>query len=170
MKNTVIIALTIMLLTSPAVASDNSDWTSCAVESGVTQDTSQDWRKVPAWARPIIQSQFDGEYRLVSLHGLCNAKTHKIVMCGPGMDETWPSYPVCDAYNERRMEALSSIPACMSAGMKSHDPCVAEGATGLHLASSSKDYSLNCGPYDCEAMAKFYLRTKRVPNPIERGE
>jgi hypothetical protein len=48
------------------------------------------------------------------------------------------------------------------------DPCMYEGQTGPHLISQSKQYSLNCGPYNCEKMIRIYLKTKRVPAPIER--
>jgi hypothetical protein len=48
------------------------------------------------------------------------------------------------------------------------DPCMYEGGTGPHLVLQSKQYSLNCGAYNCDRMIRIYLKTMRVPEPIER--
>jgi len=64
--------------------------------------------------------------------------------------------------------ALSAIPLCASSGPSASMPlCRLGGMTGEHLASQA--YSLNCGAYDCEAMAQEYRRTGRVPAPRERS-
>jgi hypothetical protein len=47
------------------------------------------------------------------------------------------------------------------------DPCVNHTDTGAYFVSASKDYSLRCGPYNCAAMIRAYLKTRRIPNAIE---
>jgi hypothetical protein len=61
---------------------------------------------------------------------------------------------------------VDKLPVCSQTHQA--DPCINKhAATGAHFVSSSKGYSVNCGPYNCEAMAAYYLKTKRVPEPIE---
>jgi hypothetical protein len=47
------------------------------------------------------------------------------------------------------------------------DPCVNNAGNGAYFVSASKDYSLRCGSYNCGAMIRVYLKTKRIPNAIE---
>jgi hypothetical protein len=55
------------------------------------------------------------------------------------------------------------LPACAK---PQHDPCIIQVDNGQYFVSSSKYYSVRCGPYDCGAMARIYHRTGRVPDPI----
>ena len=59
---------------------------------------------------------------------------------------------------------IDKLPVCSQAHQT--DPCIKHAATGAHFVSSSKGYSVNCGPYNCEAMAYYYLKTKHIPDPI----
>ncbi len=69
---------------------------------------------------------------------------------------------------------LDLIPACKSlppaaghiVGAKP-DPCINQSETGAYIVSTSKDYSLRCGPYNCGAMIRVFIKTKRIPNAIE---
>jgi len=47
------------------------------------------------------------------------------------------------------------------------DPCINQTETGAYFVSASKNYSLRCGPYNCGEMVRSYLKTKRVPSPVE---
>jgi energy-coupling factor transporter transmembrane protein EcfT len=61
-----------------------------------------------------------------------------------------------------------TIPACVTELSANTDPCLMTGKAGLYFMSREKGYSLNCGSYDCEKMIQIYLKTKRIPEPIER--
>jgi hypothetical protein len=57
---------------------------------------------------------------------------------------------------------------CVTELSANTDPCLMTGKAGLYFMSREKGYSLNCGSYDCEKMIQIYLKTKRIPEPIER--
>lgn len=56
------------------------EWRSCNIEP-ITADKSGDWHKIIEWARPIIRLRFSGDYRAIALHGMCNVKSHAIILC-----------------------------------------------------------------------------------------
>ena len=60
---------------------------------------------------------------------------------------------------------FGGIPACTH---PQPDPCIllTEDGSGEYFVSSSKYYSVRCGPYDCAAMARIYHQTRRIPAPI----
>jgi hypothetical protein len=87
--------------------------------------------------------------------------------------------PLSELFNPNTQQAMiDRIPTCKAMPTVSEgkivatpDPCIYEGGTGAHFFSASKGYSVNCGPYDCEAMARFYLQHKTAPpNPIDRQQ
>jgi hypothetical protein len=64
--------------------------------------------------------------------------------------------------------AQTSVPICASDPSTATDPCLLVGKAGLYFMSRDKGYSLNCASYDCKKMIQIYLKTKRIPEPIER--
>jgi hypothetical protein len=64
--------------------------------------------------------------------------------------------------------AQTSIPICATDPSAATDPCLLAGKAGLYFMSRDKGYSLNCASYDCEKMIQIYLKTKHIPEPIER--
>jgi hypothetical protein len=64
--------------------------------------------------------------------------------------------------------AQTSVPICATDPSTATDPCLLAGKAGLYFMSRDKGYSLNCASYDCEKMMRIYLKTKRIPEPIER--
>ncbi|MDR6904208.1 hypothetical protein J2W52_005842 [Rhizobium miluonense] len=104
-------ACSLMLSTMSATACDQtvtvSNWKSCAVGPlGATAGMS-DWNAVPQWVRDDkIKPYFFGDPRLLALHGLCNVKFHRVVLCLPGWQESndkdacW--YMICSGHQASR--------------------------------------------------------------------
>jgi hypothetical protein len=66
-----------------------SNWKSCAVGRLGTTAGVSDWNAVPQWVRDNkIKPYFFGDPRLLAVHGLCNAKFHRVVLCLPGWQES----------------------------------------------------------------------------------
>jgi hypothetical protein len=65
------------------------NWKSCAIgQLSDDANTEADWRAVPVWTRnPDIAKFFDNDPRMLALHGLCNARYHRVVLCLPGWQE-----------------------------------------------------------------------------------
>ncbi len=66
-----------------------SNWKSCALGPLGTTAGMSDWNAVPQWVRDNqIKPYFFGDPRLLAVHGLCNAKFHRVVLCLPGWQES----------------------------------------------------------------------------------
>ena len=90
-----LLALAIMgvIAAAPASACDQtihpSNWNSCAVGPLSENGGEADWAAVPVWTRnPAIRPYFANDPRLLALHGLCNAKFHRVVLCLAGWQES----------------------------------------------------------------------------------
>jgi len=90
-----------------AVACDQTivltNWKSCAVGPLSEVGGEEDWKAVPAWAdNSSIRPYFFDDPRMLALHGLCNGKFKRVVMCLPGWQESkdknacW--YLICSGY------------------------------------------------------------------------
>jgi hypothetical protein len=75
---------------------------------------------------------------------------------------------VASAWYASNVHAQTPVPICDLTLKTRPDPCLLVGKVGLYFMSREKDYSLNCLSYDCEAMMREYLKTGRIPEPIER--
>jgi hypothetical protein len=91
-----------------AIACDQTivltNWKSCAVGALSDDGGEADWSAVPTWAKDQkVQPYFFGEPRMLALHGLCNNKFKRVVMCLPGWQESndknacW--YLICSGYH-----------------------------------------------------------------------
>ena len=65
------------------------------------------WGQIPTWARaPAIAAYYDNDEILLSNHGLCNEKFHRVVLCLPGWheggNEEFPWFKVCKTYELTR--------------------------------------------------------------------
>jgi hypothetical protein len=106
MKGLLLAAGLAAALVAPAFAVDRTinpaNWRSCAVGPLGDIGGDADWNAVPRWTRdPAISRWFYNEPRLLALHGLCNEKFHRVVLCLPGWDMSGPQkdpwYLVCSA-------------------------------------------------------------------------
>jgi hypothetical protein len=90
-KSVVCLAAVASLLCAKASACDHpiviSNWKSCSV-GPLSEDAENDWPAVPAWTKsPKITPYFDNEPRMLALHGLCNEKFQRVILCLPGWQE-----------------------------------------------------------------------------------
>jgi hypothetical protein len=67
------------------------------------------WSQIPAWARsPGIAKYYDHDDILLSNHGLCNERFHRVVLCLPGWQDgeseygNDPWFKVCKAWELTR--------------------------------------------------------------------
>ncbi|MGJ0510278.1 MAG: hypothetical protein ACR652_24800 [Methylocystis sp.] len=73
------------------------NWKPCA--TGPDYDTD-----VPSWAKSkALRPYYDDNIRRLAIHGLCNAKFRRVVVCDPEMDDLDPdgknpAYAVCRKY------------------------------------------------------------------------
>jgi hypothetical protein len=64
-----------------------SNWKPCEIGPVSETGGEADWAAVPAWTKsPAIRPYFYGEPRLLALHGKCNAKFRRVVLCLPAWD------------------------------------------------------------------------------------
>ncbi len=96
-----------IVIADVAVACDQTivltNWKSCAVGPLSEGGGDLDWRAVPSWANNTrIRPYFFDDPRMLALHGLCNTKFKRVVMCLPGWQESkdknacW--YLICSGY------------------------------------------------------------------------
>jgi hypothetical protein len=77
------------------------NWKSCHTGAPLRDDGKNDKASVPAWLLPMINPD---DARLYALHGLCNEKFHRVVLCLTGWQEdaseSWnqPWFKVCAAW------------------------------------------------------------------------
>jgi hypothetical protein len=102
MKTTVALFIALSLALSAGAAHSKiviANWKPCA--TGIQHDDPS-WDEIPAWARAkSLQPYYLGEPRLLAIHGLCNKKFHRVVLCLPGWedgDKTEPEFKVCQEY------------------------------------------------------------------------
>jgi len=83
-----------------------SNWKSCAVGELSEEGGQSDWKAVPKWANdPKVRPYFFDDPRMLALHGLCNSKFKRVVMCLPGWQESqdrnacW--YLICSGYQAK---------------------------------------------------------------------
>lgn len=70
-------------------AIDLSNWKSCAIGPLSENGGEADWAVLPAWTRnPAIRRYFDDDPRALALHGLCNAKYRRVVLCLVGWQDS----------------------------------------------------------------------------------
>lgn len=79
-----------------------ANWKSCA--TGIQTDEIS-WAEIPAWARAkSLKPYYNSNPRLLALHGLCNEKFHRVVLCpvgweeSDGEDKTAGWFKVCQGY------------------------------------------------------------------------
>jgi hypothetical protein len=82
----IILAAALMVAASTAMAKVvAANWKPCA--TGVQHDEPS-FDEFPAWANTkALRPYYDSDPRLLSNHGLCNAKFHRVVLCLPGWEE-----------------------------------------------------------------------------------
>lgn len=104
-----IILIAMLIATSPAIADTTikpENWKSCSVKSTIS-DKTPDWSEIPHWARAPHLVKIYEEPRILALHGLCNEKFKRIVLClpgwdDPGADKNDPFHRVCSAWEAYR--------------------------------------------------------------------
>jgi hypothetical protein len=86
------------------------NWKPCAIgDLSMDGNVAKDWAAIPQWAKAPHLKKIYEEPRILALHGLCNEKFKRIVLCLPGgardfgdkknySDEDW----VCDAVMNKR--------------------------------------------------------------------
>ena len=97
-----LIALTALATSAAHAKTVPENWRPCA--TGIRHEEPS-FDEIPAWAAaPSLCPYYEGEPRLLAMHGLCNAKFHRVVMCWPAwqysVNESWnePWFKVCAAY------------------------------------------------------------------------
>jgi hypothetical protein len=100
------IAFTLVILSTRVCAMEihPENWKPCAI-GNLTDDAGKgDWLAIPKWASaPHLIKYYDSP-RMLAIHGLCNEKFKRVVLCSPGSwedaDETTadPAARVCKAY------------------------------------------------------------------------
>lgn len=83
-----------------------SNWKSCAIRELSENGGEADWLAVPAWTKdPSIRPYFYDDPRLLAIHGLCNSKYRRVVLCLPAWQESddkdasW--YLICSGFVAR---------------------------------------------------------------------
>lgn len=72
------------------------NWKPCSIGDNPDKD-------IPEWAKSVqLRPYYGNNIRALSIHGLCNEKFKRVVLCDPNMDELDPTHK-SSAYNVCRM-------------------------------------------------------------------